>query len=119
MPTSLTGGALSAICLPPVETEPAQLRTQTAIVSAQAELADSQQLWPSPTLVTRRDCSGCDSVTSWTASWYARLTSSVRAKRGAWPAAVWQAPQRLPDFTFSHTLSLNACTSAVAGAGPV
>ncbi|MBK9251974.1 MAG: hypothetical protein IPM70_08815 [Proteobacteria bacterium] len=54
-PTSTSFGACSAICVPPPDTEPAQLRIQVVRMSAQAELLDSQQLWPPPTLVTSCD----------------------------------------------------------------
>ena len=118
-PTSRSTGARSWMVLPPDAVAPAQLRTHTVMVSPQAEFADSQQLWPPPTLVTRRDWSGVGSVTRAVASWYARFTSSLRAKRGDWPVALWQAPQRLLALTFSQRLSLNAWTSAFAGAGPL
>ena len=54
-PTSRIGGACSWIVRPPVAVAPAQLRIQTVSVSAQAEGACSQQLWPPPTFWTMRD----------------------------------------------------------------
>src|SRR5262245_15338074 len=45
--------------------------------------------------------------------------SSLRTKLGTWPPVPWHWPQRFAACRLSHTLSLNACTSWLAGGGPV
>ena len=92
---------------------------EEVLLQAQAELLDSQQLWPPPTFSTICDWSGWVRLTMVLASAYARFTSSLRAKRGAWPVTLWQPPQRLFALMLSHRLMRNDCTSAVEGAGPV
>src|SRR5690349_16341167 len=89
-------------------------------MSPQTALLASQQLWPPPTFMTIFESLGDVSVTTPFAAAYARFTSSLRANIGCWPpVSLWQVPQRFLPRMFSHTLILNACTSAVAGAGPL
>src|SRR5258706_6066339 len=118
LPTDLSTGATNWICVPPLLTPPAQFLIQVVRMSAQACGLASQQLWPPATLMTIRDWSGCDRLTTPSASLYARFTSSERANIGDCPPALWQLPQRLLLLMFCHRLIRKACTSAVAGAGP-
>src|SRR5689334_6884230 len=50
---------------------------------------------------------------------YARLMSSCRANSGDCLPATWHEPQRFVAFRLSQRLTLNDCTSAVDGGGPL
>src|SRR5579862_41793 len=119
LPTLLLGGACNLIWVAPAVAPPAQFLIQVVMMSAQAWALDNQQLWPPPTLTTISDWSGCERLTTVRAALYARLTSSERANCGVWPPAWWQLPQRSGVSMYCQRLTLKACTSAVAGAGPV
>src|SRR6201988_2602804 len=99
--------------------EPAQLVIYVGMMSAHAESADSQQLWRPRTFTTMRESGGWVRLTTVFAASYARLTSSLRANIGTSPPAPWHWPERLVALMFSHRLMRNACTSAVAGGGPL
>src|SRR5262245_39690179 len=65
-----------------------------------------------------RDNPGFARSTTVFASLQAMWMSSERTKRGDW-LGLWHAPQRSSLCRLSHKLILNACTSAVAGGGPL
>ena len=100
---------------------PAQLLIQVVKIWPQALLSASQQLWPPLTLVTMREVEGEDKLTTVLACAYARFTSSLRAKFGIWAGevALWHCPQRFCTRMLFQKFTWKACTSAVAGGGPV
>ena len=100
---------------------PAQWLIQVVKIWPQADGSASQQLWPPDTLVTIIEVDGWLRFTTVLACAYARFTSSLRAKFGICAGVVelWQAPQRFWPRTLFQKLTSKACTSAVAGAGPV
>ena len=99
----------------------AQLLIQVVKIWPQALGSASQQLCPPLTLTTIVEVEGCARFTTVFASAYARFTLSLRAKFGicAGVVALWHWPQRFWPRMLFHRLTSKACTSAVAGAGPV
>ncbi len=63
-PGSSRSGAVSRTVVPPLAELPAQAPMKAVRVSAQAVRLVSQQLWPSPTLVTIREAAGSDRFTT-------------------------------------------------------
>jgi hypothetical protein len=124
-PTSLFGGATSWIVLvPPLAVPAIQFSTQVCSVVVQAWIAallpPSQQLWPLAIFWTISELPGSVRLMSWSASAQARLTSSLRAKRGSW-VAPWHPAQRAtpPLRTLVQRAFMKVWISAVAGGGPV
>src|SRR5580692_12569493 len=116
------GGAVSCTWVADaVPVAPAQLLIQVVKIWPQALLSANQQLWPPLTLVTMSEVDGFARLTTVLAWAYARFTSSLRAKFGicAGEVALWHWPQRFWTRTLAQKLTEKACTSAVAGAGPV
>src|SRR5580704_11666892 len=121
-PTVWIGGATSCTWVAEAApVAPAQLLIQVVKMVPQALLSASQQLWPPLTLVTIIEVAGFARLTTVLACAYARFTSSLRAKFGicAGVVALWHWPQRFWTRTLAQKLTAKACTSAVAGAGPV
>src|SRR5258706_5490980 len=116
------GGSCSCTWVPvPPPEAPAQLLIQVVNIWPQALGSLSQQLCPPLTLTTMREVDGCCRLTTVLACAYARFTSSLRAKFGicAGEVALWHCPQRFCTRTLFQKLTAKACTSEVAGAGPV